>query len=100
MKSSLTLLLASTALMAGPAFAQAQPDPSQSASGVVTMSKADFDRLMSRMDSMEAELATLKSAQADTAEKVKTASAPSAKISWKGAPVIEGDGWSFKPRLR
>ena len=100
MKSSLTLLLASTALMAGPAFAQAQPDPSQSASGVVTMSKADFDRLMSRMDSMEAELATLKSAQADTAEKVKTASAPSAKISWKGAPVIEGDGWSFKPRGR
>ena len=100
MKIFVPLLLASTALAARPALAEASSLPAESPAGVVTMSKADFDRIMSRMDSMEAELTALKSAQSETAEKVAAASAPSATISWKGAPVIEGNGWSFKPRGR
>jgi len=98
MKLILPILLASTVLVAGPALAEAQPLPPESPVAVVTISKADFDRIMSRMDSMEAELAALKSAQAATAQKVAAAPAaapPSGEIpKWIKNTSISGKAFA------
>lgn len=96
MKIFLPMLLASTALVASPALAETPAADEQSPIPVVTMSKADFDKLLARMDSMQSEIDTLKAVQA------KAPAQASSTISWKGAPQItdkEG-GWSFKPRGR
>ncbi|MBA3576911.1 MAG: hypothetical protein H0W39_04765 [Sphingomonas sp.] len=87
MKMLLPALLASAAF-ATPAAAQAP------------VTADDITALRLQIDALQSKVAELESAQTATAAKVEAAPAPVAKISWKGAPVIEGDGWSFKPRGR
>lgn len=83
----LPILLASAAF-ATPAAAQAAAIPE------------DIAALRAQIEALQAKVGELEAAQASTAAKVEAEPAPAAKISWKGAPVIEGDGWSFKPRGR
>ncbi len=87
MKTLLPILLGSTALIATPAFAEDAQAPADSASPVVTISKSDFDKIMSRMDAMESELAQLKGAQAATAAQVAATPAAAA------APAAAVPGW-------
>lgn len=91
-KRFLLILLASAAFTS-PALAQAQP-----AAGPITAE--DVAALRAQIEALETKIAALESAQSDTAKKVEAAAAPPVKISWKGAPEISGDGWSFKPRGR
>jgi phosphate-selective porin OprO and OprP len=86
MKTLLPLLLASAAL-ATPATAQTTTDE-------------DLAALRAQIEMLQSKVAELEAGQAAIVAKVEAAPAPAAKISWKGAPVIEGDGWSFKPRGR
>ena len=81
----LPILLASAAI-AAPAAAQ------------TPLTAEDVAALRAQIEALQAKVTQLEAAQAATAAKVEAA--PPAKISWKGAPVIEGDGWSFKPRGR
>ncbi|MGI8705391.1 MAG: OprO/OprP family phosphate-selective porin [Sphingomicrobium sp.] len=83
----LPILLASAAF-ATPAAAQTATTPE------------DIAALRAQIEALQAKVGELEAAQAATAAKVEAAPGPAAKISWKGAPVIEGDGWSFKPRGR
>jgi hypothetical protein len=97
MKTLLPILLGSTALIATPAFAADAPAPADSAAPVVTISKADFDKIMSRMDSMESELAQLKGQQAATAAQVaaKPAAAPAEALpGWLKGTSISGKGYA------
>ncbi|HEX2804223.1 MAG TPA: OprO/OprP family phosphate-selective porin [Sphingomicrobium sp.] len=87
MKTLLPILLASAAF-AAPAAGQTAP------------ATPDIAALQAQIEAMQAQLDELKAAQEAAAAKAEAAPAPAAKISWKGAPVIEGDGWSFKPRGR
>lgn len=86
-KTFLPILLASAAF-ATPAAAQ------------TATSAEDIAALRAQIEGLHTKVAELEAAQATTAAKVESAPAPAAKISWKGAPAIEGDGWSFKPRGR
>lgn len=81
----LPVLLASAAL-AAPAAAQTAP------------TAEDIAALRAQIEALQAKIAQLEAAQAATGKKIGADSGP--QISWKGAPVIEGDGWSFKPRGR
>lgn len=81
----LPILLASAAF-AAPAAAQTAP------------TAEDIAALRAQIEALQAKVTELEAAQSATAKKVEADSGP--KISWKGAPVIEGDGWSFKPRGR
>jgi hypothetical protein len=97
MKTLLPILLGSTALIASPAFADAGQVPAETASPVVTISKAEFDRLMTRLDSVESELATLKGQQQATAAEVaaKPAAAPAGAIpAWISNTSISGKGYA------
>jgi hypothetical protein len=97
MKTLLPILLGSTALIASPALADAGQVPAETASPVVTISKADFDRIMSRLDSVESELSTLKGAQAATAAQVAAkpaAPAPATIPAWIGNTSISGKGYA------
>jgi phosphate-selective porin OprO and OprP len=85
MKRLLPILLASAAF-ATPAGAQTAP------------TAEDVAALRAQIEALQAKVTELEAAQTATAKKVESDSGP--KISWKGAPVIEGDGWSFKPRGR
>jgi phosphate-selective porin OprO and OprP len=85
MKRLLPILLASAAF-ATPADAQTAP------------TAEDVAALRAQIEALQAKVTELEAAQTATAKKVEADSGP--KISWKGAPVIEGDGWSFKPRGR
>lgn len=87
MKTLLPILLASAAF-ATPAVGQPAP------------TSADIAALKAQIDSLQAKVTELEAAQTATAAKVDAAPADGPKILWKGAPVIEGDGWSFKPRGR
>ncbi|HUG46256.1 MAG TPA: porin [Sphingomicrobium sp.] len=90
MRTLLPILLASAAF-ATPAIAQTAP-----ATDEIALLRAKIEGLESKVTELEA-------AQAAQSAEAATAKAPAAagpKISWKGAPVIEGDGWSFKPRGR
>jgi len=85
MKRLLPLLLASAAI-AAPASAQTTP------------TAEDLAALRAQIEALQAKVAELESAQAETAKKAEAA--PKVKVTWKGAPEISGDGWSFKPRGR
>lgn len=85
MTKLLPILLASAAF-AVPAAAQ------------TPLTAEDVAALRAQVEALQTKVAELEAAQTATAAKVEAA--PPAKISWKGAPVIEGDGWSFKPRGR
>jgi phosphate-selective porin OprO and OprP len=89
MKILLPILLASAAF-ATPALAQTAP------------SGDDIAALRAQIEALEAKVGELEAARgaaaANAPAQPPAASGP--KISWKGAPVIEGDGWSFKPRGR
>ena len=85
MKRLLPILLASAAF-ATPAAAQSAP------------TAEDVAALRAQIEALQAKVTELEAAQTATAKKVESNSGP--KFSWKGAPVIEGDGWSFKPRGR
>lgn len=90
MKTALPILLASTAFVATPAFAEDAPVAQAVPPAVVTLSKADFDKLMSRMDSLESELKSVKAAQAVTTTAVPPGpSAGTAPI----APASDLPGW-------
>lgn len=73
--------------------------------------RAMMAQMASKIDTLEARLATAQAkadaAEASAGEAVKSAAAAqdasksATKISWKGGPLIEGEGgWSFKPRGR
>lgn len=96
-----------------PASAQTD-DVSAVAQELATM-RADMAAMAQRINTLEAELAAAKAetdaASAQAAAAVEASSAAvaaaektdesAAKIAWKGAPEIKGDGgWSFKPRGR
>lgn len=85
MKRLLPILLA-TAAFATPAAAQTVP------------TAEDIAALRAQIEALQAKVTELEAAQTATAKQVEADTGP--KISWKGAPVIEGDGWSFKPRGR
>lgn len=70
--------------------------------------RAQMDAMTNRIDSLEGQLVSAK-AQADAASsaaatasaQVKEVAKGAPKVTWKGAPQIEGEGgWSFKPRGR
>lgn len=73
MKKSLPLLLASTALMASPAFAKKARVHKAKSSHSVTISKAQYDGIMSKMQSMQDEIDALKAAQGTAAEQAQGA---------------------------
>lgn len=73
--------------------------------------RAQLQAMNARIDQLEGELAAAKAAnqaqdatiakQAEVVAAIPAPKEPESKISWKGAPVIEGKGgWSFKPRGR
>jgi phosphate-selective porin OprO and OprP len=84
MQTLLTILLASAAV-ATPAVAQTAP------------SNEDIAALRAQIEALESKVGELESAQA---AKAAAPASTGPKISWRGAPVIEGNGWSFKPRGR
>jgi hypothetical protein len=98
MKKLLPILLASTAFIATPALADDGQVPTNSSASVVTISKADFDKIMARMDTMESELAQLKGQQDATAAQVaaKPALTPSAGAipTWIANTSISGKGYA------
>ena len=94
MQKFITFLFASAAL-AGPAYGQP-----------VSQGTAEqLDALQAQIEALQEQVKQLQAAQsaAPAQAPAPAAAAPAAegpKVSWKGAPVIEGDGWSFKPRGR
>jgi len=104
------LSLAAAALsctMATPLYAQSV---TVSAEELATM-RAQLAAMNARIDQLEGELAAAKAAneaqdaniaaQAAAVAAIPTPKEPTTKISWKGAPELEGEGgWSFKPRGR
>ncbi len=73
--------------------------------------RAQLSAMNARIDQLEAEVAAAKAAnevqdasiaqQAEAVATLPAAKEPETKITWKGAPEIEGKGgWSFKPRGR
>lgn len=104
-----TLAVAAAAGWATPAMAA---DDKAVAQELAAM-RAQMAAMASRIDTLEAQLATARApadAATTAAEAASTSAAaaveaakaePDTKISWKGAPAIEGKGgWSFKPRGR
>jgi hypothetical protein len=94
MKLSTSLLLSTAlatvaAVMPAPAFAEnaSAPAESSSSAAVTTISQADLQAILTRMQSLESEVATLKAAQATTAAQVAAAPAPAA------APKIDMPSW-------
>jgi len=75
MKTILPILLASTALVASPAFAKTAHAHRSYSSGTVTMSKAQLDGIMSKMQAMQDEIDQLKAAQASNARPAQDAQA-------------------------
>lgn len=68
--------------------------------------RAQMQAMAAKIDSLESQLATA-TAKAETATQTSTTALAAAeaaksdlKISWKGAPVIESKGFTFKPRGR
>ena len=60
--------------------------------------RAEMARMAARIETLEGELAE---AEAEAARPSEARSEDAAKVTWKGAPRIEGEGgWSFKPRGR
>jgi hypothetical protein len=68
MTKILPILLASTALVASHAFAKTAHAHRPRSSGTVTMSKAQLDGIMSKMQAMQDEIDQLKAAQASNAQ--------------------------------
>jgi len=68
MKTILPILLASTALVASPAFAKTAHAHRSHSSGTVMMSKAQLDGIMSKMQAMQDEIDALKAGQAANAQ--------------------------------
>jgi phosphate-selective porin OprO/OprP len=87
MKKLLPLLLASAAFTT-PAAAQTAPTAD------------DLAALRAQIEALQAKVSELETAQAATAASAKDPVDDGPKVTWKGAPQIEGDGWSFKPRGR
>lgn len=96
---------AAIALVAVPAAPAAAQDNAAVARELAEM-RATVAAMASRIETLEAQLAAVKSAPpspvAVTAAAPAEAKAePAAQIAWKGAPEITGKGgWSFKPRGR
>ena len=84
-----TALATASVVTSAPAFAAEAPAPVETASpvAVTTISQADLQAILSRMQSLEAEVATLKTAQATTAAHVAAAPAPSS------IPKIDMPSW-------
>lgn len=82
--------LVTAALLPSRAWAEEAADQSSSApAAVTTVSQADLQQILSRMQSLEAELASLKAAQATTVAQVAAAPPP---VEAKGSP-IDIPGW-------
>jgi phosphate-selective porin OprO and OprP len=92
--------------------AQAQETDRQSVARELAELRAQMSAMASRIDSLESQLADA-NARADAASVAAAgatevaaaakaqAKQPAVKVSWKGAPVIEGEGgWNFKVRGR
>lgn len=108
----LTISSLAIAVAAGWAAPAAAADDAAIAQELAAM-RAQMAAMASRIDSLEGQLAAAR-AQADAATSAAEAAStsvaaataaakaePDTKISWKGAPEIEGKGgWSFKPRGR
>lgn len=65
--------------------------------------RAQMDAMAQRIEVLEAELAQTdaKADAATSAVEAASKDAPPVKVTWKGAPLLEGEGgWSFKPRGR
>jgi hypothetical protein len=75
MNKILPILLASTALVASPALAKKAHVHRSRSSGTVTMSKAQLDGIMSKMQAMQGEIDQLKASQAANAEPAQNAQA-------------------------
>ena len=75
MQKILPILLASTALVASPAFAKKAHAHRSHSSGTVTMSKAQLDGIMSKMQSMQDEIDALKATQATNVQPAQDAQA-------------------------
>ncbi len=82
-------------LLSSPALAQ--DAPALAAGQELAAMRAELARLASRVDELEQDLAEAKAAPPVTAAAPEPAKKDT-KLSWKGAPEIEGEGgWSFKP---
>ena len=93
MQKVITFLFASAAL-AGPAYGQPASQ----------VTAEQLDALQAQIQALQDQVKQLQAAQsavpAQSEAPAPAAAAKGPKVSWKGAPVIEGDGWSFKPRGR
>lgn len=110
MRKTLRISAVALAVSAGWALpTQASAADAASVQEELAAMRAQMQAMAQRIDSLEAELATAQ-AQAETASQVAQAAtetavaakasadkAPPVKVTWKGAPQIEGEGgWKFK----
>ncbi|MGE4304815.1 MAG: OprO/OprP family phosphate-selective porin [Novosphingobium sp.] len=110
MRKTLRISAVALAVSAGWALpTQASAADAASVQEELAAMRAQMQAMAQRIDSLEAELATAQ-AQAETANQVAQAAtetavaakasadkAPPVKVTWKGAPQIEGEGgWKFK----
>ena len=84
-----TALAAASAFIPSPALAEDAPVQAAAPAAVTTISSADLQQILTRMQSLEAEVATLKAAQATTAAQVAAAPPP---VTAKSSP-IDIPGW-------
>jgi outer membrane murein-binding lipoprotein Lpp len=94
MTKLIPILLGSTALIATPALAEAPQVQPVDNSGVVTISRAQLDQILSNMQSMQAEIDQLKSGQtatAQTAAAAQTAAEAAQAAAAKPAPAPKID---------
>ncbi|TMM49782.1 porin [Qipengyuania marisflavi] len=82
----------------------ATPLYAQDTASELAAMRAQLDAMNTRINQLEGELQQANQqieSQATIVAALPAAAEPDTKISWKGAPVIEGKGgWSFKPRGR
>ena len=92
-------LLGTSMIVATPALAQDHGHHDEQVQRVEAL-MAEVEALRAELAAMKADMADTKAGLAETKAVVEAQETPSLQAAWKGAPQLEEDGWTFKPRGR